>query len=89
MIMDLAEIITAAVEKRVGDLVEHAVTHPAFGGYGEDASPIERQVQNMVSRIAEIEIKKHEDAIRGAVLVAIKDFPSSFELSVYTKIKSK
>lgn len=80
--MELSEIITAAVEKRVAELVENAINHR------EEFRPtdIEQAISREVQRIAREEVPKHEVAIRTAIGNALAQLPTTFEISAYTKI---
>lgn len=84
--MDLAEIITAAVEKRVSELVDKAINGDP--SYDQRETTIEQFLQKEVGQIAKEEVRKHSDAIRNAITSALSDNSlTTFEINAYTTIK--
>lgn len=89
--MNLEEIITAAVEKRITELVDAAIQrntdryrHP------DDDMPntrIEQRLDDMIRVIAATELEKHSDRIRAAIITALEAPGFGIELSAYVKIK--
>lgn len=85
--MNLEEIITAAVEKRVSEMVEQAMSKQSNHWGDETPTGIERIVLQIIDGIAKEEIKKHEDILRASVVKALHDSPISFEVSAHSQIK--
>lgn len=91
--MDLEEIITAAVEKRIADIVNEQVNRRqeyASDRLGETElrpTPLEQVVGRMIDRIAAVQVTRHQESIKAAIEAALAGAPVSFEISAYTKIK--
>lgn len=83
--MNLEEIITAAVEKRITEIVSGLVFRNT-SIYCLEGSPVDKIVSEKIQEIAQEEVKKHEEAIRTAIREALEKVPTSFEVSAYTKI---
>jgi hypothetical protein len=82
--MNLEEIITAAVEKRISELVSQMIEHrPEVYSTTEP----ERVVQNVIGAIARDEVKKHEPAIRASIQKSLAELPSTISITAYTEIK--
>lgn len=81
--MNLEEIITAAVEKRVTELVESAVYRYRQGA---DPSSVEQTVALMVEAIASEEVQKHKERIHAAVAEALNSRTCGIELKAYATI---
>lgn len=91
--MKLEEIISAAVEKKVFELVNAAVTRTRwdknlYDDRTEQPSPVEQQIAMMVSKIAQEELAKHEDRIRQSISNVIMTFPSIFEIRASATLKT-
>lgn len=86
--MNLEEIISAAVDTKIKQLMEDCINGQKQAGYYSDESPtgIERIVLHIIDGIAKEEIKKHEDVLRAAVLKALNESPVSFEVSAHSRI---
>lgn len=83
--MNLEEIITAAVEKRVHEIVSGLILRNT-NIYSLEGSPVDKIVSEKIQEIAQEEVKKHEETIRTAIREALEKVPTSFEVSAYTKI---
>jgi hypothetical protein len=86
--MELTEIITAATEKRVREIVTQAINERPDHYYDAlEPTGVERVVARMVEKIAQEEVAKHESEIRAAIIASISGQPSEFEVSAHTRIK--
>lgn len=91
--MNLEEIITAAVERRIADIVEEAVKRRDFSDTDKwdekqpSRTSLEGVVSRMVDEIAKEEVQKHHEMIRGAVLKTLAQEPGTIKVSAYTEIR--
>lgn len=88
--MTLEEIITAATEKRVKEIIDNALhfrdaNYSTFDGNGNPTS-IEKIVADKIGEIAKSEVVKYEGVIKDAIVATLSSSPTTFKISAYTEI---
>lgn len=81
--MNLEEIINAAVEKRINDMLARFFD-------GKEYSGLECEIRQRMLEITKQEFAKRQAEVSSKIAAAVADFePASFEVNAYVNIKTK